>query len=150
MHSHANEIRYWAEHPDGTKVWLKHQNSDWTLLEDYEINWRLKKGIYIVDDEWAELRIAQADSKQLQYLSFSGKWIDDTLDYNKMTLMLKNWRIKPENPVYEYQVIYRLTNSNVYNLTCEYYKDEEEFKRTSSEFVFVELYEPSKRERNMK
>lgn len=97
---HKEEIVRWANSPDGTKVWEK-LNSGWHL-STYPA-WSPNVP-YIVDDEWAELRKAQADGKQLQYCDIYNKWVDRVLDVSYMNTtsssILSRWKIKPE-PVYE-------------------------------------------------
>lgn len=90
---HWRELKRWAEAPNGTEMWHKTENEKWVLSlfisgsDDSE---------YIVDDEWAELRKAQADGKQLQYLHGS-VWTDCELRYVDMkTSKASEWRIKPE------------------------------------------------------
>lgn len=136
--THETEIKYWAEHPDGTRVWLKYEDCDWTSLQDHEINWRLKDGIYIVDNQWAELRKAQADGKQLQYNE--GTWEDRILILSHIDLYnILDWRIKSEEPVYEWQWIWFCERTGRYAISGFMTEDE------ANEW-FVK-YEPSKRER---
>ncbi len=65
--THEKEIKYWAEHADNTKVWSKSintENANWWL--DENPIWNSKGHIYIVDNEWAELRKANADGYIIQ------------------------------------------------------------------------------------
>lgn len=98
---HINEMERWAKAPDGTRMWFKDGDDlDWdTTLMPF---WA-ESCIYIVDDEWAELRKAQADGKQLQVYQNMVKWVDDKLSYSDLeTSTPEHWRIKPEIkfPVY--------------------------------------------------
>ena len=147
--THKDEIKYWAEHKNCTDVWAKEFNEqDWELVKHYKINWSCKVCKFIVDDEWAELRKAQADGKQLQRQSNFKDWEDDTLRYADMKYTTpKDWRIKPEEPVYEYQVIYKIGRKGIFHITSEYHKDKEEFTEKRGELIFIGMYEPSKRER---
>jgi len=102
--THKDEIIRWAKCPDGTKVWRKDKlDGEWQNFKAFE--WR-PDHIYIIDDEWAELRKAQIDGKQLQVKSkYECKWIDVELSsYDINHSDPKYWRIKSE-PVYEYQWI---------------------------------------------
>ena len=106
MHSHAEEIKYWADYPDRTRVWHRHKEKKlWVLTSSP--SW-FKDRIYIVDNEWSELRKAQADGKQLQFKYGNSPWIDGTLTLEEIKNYgdNKEWRIKPENrkePVHKYQ-----------------------------------------------
>jgi len=94
--THSDEIKYWAEHPNGTKVWQKFKapNNEWMLIS--QGMFMDPESTYIVDDEWAELRKAQTDGKQLQW--FNGReWIDKNLNSMDMCEYVskpKDWRIK--------------------------------------------------------
>ena len=145
---HEAEIKYWSEHPDGTKVWLKSsKDTEWQIT--YLPRWG-SDAIYIVDDQWSDLRKAQADGKQLQRMDGIGDvgqrlWSDYILAYSDMAdTQPKHWRIKPEEPVYEWQVVYFYNGR--YHISTDHYKDEEEFRQKMS-MQFIELYEPSRRER---
>ena len=96
MHSHVDEIKYWAEHPNRTKVWIKSSNDTSWKLSDSCIAW-FSSSKYIVDDEWAELRKAQADGKQLQCKYEDSNWINCTLTLEEIKNYGNNkeWRIKP-------------------------------------------------------
>jgi len=61
--THEKEIKFWAEHKNGTKVWTKFDNTGWKL-EAFPC-W-ISANMYIVDDEWAELRKANADGYTIQ------------------------------------------------------------------------------------
>lgn len=95
------ELKRWAESKNGTKVWVKYKEGTWILTSvpvtshGYTI---------VVDDEWAELRKAQLDGKQLQrYCSDENRWCDQLLEEIHFRSTCKSeWRIKPETefPVY--------------------------------------------------
>jgi len=150
---HGKEIKYWAEHPDGTRVW---QRTD-DIGSEWELNlfpkWH-ETFHYIVADEWAELRKAQEDGKQLQW-----KGSDAVLGYYSMhNTNIEDWRIKPdepEEPVYEYQWIYRIPTDKdgTYYMSMYYCTDEEDFAKIypnaaisgKSRYIPIEPYLPSKR-----
>lgn len=92
---HINEMKRWADAPDGTRVWFKDVDDlswDTTLMPLW-----VESCIYIVDDEWAELRKAQADGKQLQVYQNMVKWVDDRLVYSDLSSSTpERWRIKLE------------------------------------------------------
>jgi PAS domain-containing protein len=73
------EIKYWAEHPDGTGV--RHKTADGKWHRHGTVHW-LENITYIVDDEWAELRKAQADGKDI-YFKRDGKYIKQAEDWWK-------------------------------------------------------------------
>ena len=143
--THKAEIKYWAEHPDGTKVWQYEEMNitPWKLLCCAPEWFHDKK--YIVDNEWSELRKAQADGKQLQFnFGEFDDWEDTTLTYYRMaTSNPPHWRIKPKKKVYEYQWIVFDTITNEYLFTAHSVDkpiDPAYFINTISK------YEPSKRE----
>jgi hypothetical protein len=53
--THEKEIKRWAECPDGTKVWYRDtKDKEWDLIE--YAAWDDASSVYIVDDEYAEVR----------------------------------------------------------------------------------------------
>ena len=138
--THEAEIQYWSKHPDGTKVWLKSsKDTEWQIT--YLPRWG-SDTIYIVDDEWSELRKAQADGKQLQ-TKLTNKWEDAELTIDVLdVLAVSDWRIKPE-PIYEYQWIYKRDDGR-FSFSAMFYTYEEAKKDS----IFIEPYKPSKRIRN--
>ena len=145
--THKDEIKYWADHPNCTDVWAKGFNEqDWELLEHYKVNWSCVVCKFIVDDEWAELRKAQANGEQLQFKHFNGEWVDCFLDYNKMTIGPKNWRIKPKEFVYGYQYVIQYSDGT-FDMTDHEEKEPVCRDDSSVQWKVVERYEPSKRER---
>ena len=149
---HKDEICYWADHPDGTKVWqFEEENVEpWKLLCCTPEWFPHKK--YIVDNEWAELRKAQADGKQLErFNEVTSLWKQKELDFKYIKKDLpKRWRIKPEI-VYEYQWMYQVPEDNSFYITEEYCTTKEEaynlLKCYLHDVKIIEPYEPSKRER---
>ena len=106
IRKHGEEMKRWAEAPDRTKVWHKMKAADsWAL--DGAPAW-LHDILYIVDDEWAELRKAQIDGKQLQ-IKLDGEWVDADLSdgYLPEVVTPDRWRIKPEVefPVYRRHIV---------------------------------------------
>ena len=142
---HENEICYWARHEDGTEVWMKSElSNDWELLMNPY--WH-KNRKYITNDEWAELRKAQADGKQLQY--DDGTWMNRELKILHLGLYLPSeWRIKPEE-VYEWQWVFKYNHDDKFGITsshfatkekCQEFLDTKELRRT-----VLYPFEPSKR-----
>ena len=127
---HIDEMKRWAESPKGTKVWLRcSKNDSWKLSDDPQF-W--SDCIYIIDDEWADLRKAQADGKQLQVFVDDPKahWVDETLTFKYMEHTYpKHWRIKPKNkfPVYrrhkENGFIVRFSSESIYEVVMSSDKD---------------------------
>jgi len=118
---HEKEVKYWADHPDGTLVWEKEPDRDWERRE--HPRW-FDDCIYIVDDEWAELRKAQADGKQLQ--AFTGnEWVDKTLDLDIMRILYipMAWRIKTDK-IKKYKWAYTC-NCDIYITKAHYATVEE-------------------------
>lgn len=115
MRRHKDEIFRWLNSPDDTKVWInKNQGRGWYLYASKTINCWYDEHSYIVDDEWAELRKAQADCKQLEFNITGNEWICKTLMITEDTKIenISKWRIKPEEPIYEWQWIYPYTKAN--------------------------------------
>lgn len=144
--THRDEICYWAEHPDKTKVWFKQRNKKW-ILTSYPA-W-LENAKYIVKNKWAKLRMAQADGKQLQYHLENGKWIDAKIskfDFVNGNTEPKDWRIKQEESAYEYQWVIKSESSNGYWMSYDWHTEEEARSRFKGKMI--EPYLPSKRIRN--
>ena len=78
--THEKEIKYWAEHPDGTSVWIQSKEHKWML---YCCPSWLPNNLYIVDDEWAKLRLANANGETIQFNIISNKWLDEKNDWWK-------------------------------------------------------------------
>ena len=154
--THKEEIKYWANHPNGTKVWLKSsKDTEWKLSNGY-VAW-FESSIYIVDDEWAELRKAQIDGKQLEFKEYlihtrEEKIYERILGWVSMkTTSPNDWRIKPEEPRYEWQWVIQYQTGH-YSLTTKHYTSKDEALEDKEHslgicFKIVEPYEPSKRER---
>ena len=153
---HKEEIKYWAEHPEGTRVWQKtnDKNSKWELSTFPKWHQTFR---YIVDNEWAELRKAQADGEQLEHQISWNDWENDILNYEKIERTLPEyWRIKPSKPVCEYQWIYKIPTDedDLYHLSTYYFTDEMDFAKTypygsksKTRYIPIEPYLPSKRRR---
>jgi len=139
MHPHKEEICRWANSPEGTKVWRKSYD-DWDLFDNPI--WDRNK-IYITNNEWAELRKAQVDGKQLQYEDINGEWKDDkfTLEKSKY-YTIEQWRIKPKKLTYKWQWLYK-DASGKWRIT---YHHHERFN--SNIFTEIQKWEPSKRLKN--
>ena len=91
------EIERWAKAPDRTRVWNRFNDSTGKWAKAISVNW-FEDLIYIVDDEWQELRRAQIDGKQLQRATDIGgvtEWIDQSLSLGESGRS-DEWRIKPE------------------------------------------------------
>ena len=93
--THANEIKRWADCPDGTKIWYKTPiSTTWSTIEYPSWTERVK---YIVDDEYAELRKAHTDGKQIEFQSMSGVWW--CMENPSWIEESSKYRIKPEPKV---------------------------------------------------
>ena len=156
-----NEMNRWAKAPDGTNLWrrrLDEESDEWTLHND--VTWNAWF-IYIVDDEWAELRKAQTDGKQLQ-INYGSGWKDLELNDDRMeNTSYRNWRIKPEVefPVYrrrkESGCIARFDSEDTYKilmssdidspigcvvLTTEYYDRDDIWEPVETVEIYGETY----------
>ena len=140
---HKNEIKRWADCNEGTKVWHQHRSGmTWSLSTIP--NW-YEGCNYIVDDEWAELRKAQADGKQLQYKEDLDLWKDTTFTNEDTNTLLGRWRIKTDEPEYEYQWVIK-NSIGRFDITTKFGTvNDKPF--INDAWTYVELYLPSKRER---
>ena len=140
--THKDEIVRWANSAEGTNVWLKRVNGVWVIIN--APSWD-KNYIYIVADEWAELRKAQADGKQLEVL-IGSTWISETLLVGHESVSGTNvWRIKSKE-VYEWQWVIRTVSTGIYDITNgSYTKEEAEDRYSDVKYTkLIEPYEPSK------
>ena len=111
---HANS-RY------GTKVWAKPENKNEKWTSTNTPSWT-ENIIYIVDDKWAELRKAQVDGKQLQVNYLGEGWKDAKLKLrNAQFWDAECWRVKPEEPIYEWQFCYFSEKENRWLTTKDYH-----------------------------
>jgi len=101
-HIYANEIKRWANaYPVG--IWYREKNDkEWKWTEN-EVSWH-KDYIYIVDDEFAEIRKAHADGASVQFNEGDDEdpnWVTS----NEPTFhgMIGDYRIKPELKFYSLQ-----------------------------------------------
>ena len=152
---HEKEMIRFAEAPEGTLVWQFFEDSNkWILVFP---GWD-KNNKYVVDDEWAELRKAQIDGKQLQRKDGVGdvgqqRWRDDSLsgmDQSEYVSKPTDWRVKPNVPKYEWQWMMRY-QTGTYSLTTGFYPTMEAAKKGREHVLSIEhevlyRFEPSKRE----
>ena len=90
--TYFDEIKRWAAAPDGTKVWFKKKGSEfWEQLSDVDFN---QEGDYVVDDRWAELRIAYKDGKQILF-RYHGVW--EKTDFPTWNSHPSNYKIAEES-----------------------------------------------------
>jgi len=148
IHTQKEEIGRWVNSPEGTGVWINKQHGNgWFLHSDKSMNCWYPEFLYVVDDEWAELRKAQIDGKQLQLnptFSKNGVWMDKKLTDDRMSFDTpKQWRIKHDEPVYEWQVILKRDNDSFW-MSNDWYTEEEAVKHFKNSYI-VKMYEPSKR-----
>ena len=143
-HKHASEIIRWANTEEGIGVWVRGDFDGATWLFTQTPTWKVAS-ICIVDDEWQELRRAQIDGKQLQCLDWQvDGWNNEILDYQALKLTtLSDWRIKPEEPVYEWQWLYLNGDMDSYKITNFL----TEMEANDLPFLGIDKYNPSKRKR---
>lgn len=79
---------------DGGKVWMRHVNgAKWYYVEDNP-HWSSNE-VYVQDDEYVELRKAQADGKVVQYYDSNyNEWVDG------LQTGWKDYRIRPDEPTF--------------------------------------------------
>ena len=123
---HKDEIIRFANAEQGTKVWSKISNEKWLLVNSAQWN---PNNIYIVDDEYAELRKASADGKIIQY-KHGSEWSDTLTDSWEITIDTSRYRIKPDEPTYYYKWE-RLNNDGSISLSAyasDEYSEKYDFK----------------------
>ena len=146
---HEQEIIRWAKCPDKTGVWWKNCENEWILVDSPM--WRKNK-IYIVDDEWAEYRKSQIDGKIIE--CYQGDYYpleqcnQKARDF-KLSPADDYYRIKPEEPVYEWQWMYYNYVLKKYDITDTFYttskEAQEELNIFTDRCTVIEKYKPSKR-----
>ena len=145
MRRHKDEIIRWLNSAEGRRVWInKNQGRGWYLHIPSTINCWYDEHSYIVDDEWAELRKAQADGKQLEFNINGVEWICKTLMITEDTKIenVNKWRIKPDIPEYEWQWIYQDATTLRFVLTETYHTKKPEWiddcskRYSASRFLF--------------
>ena len=151
--THEAEIKYWATHEDGTKVWYKTDENVW--IDTSCPSW-IPNMEYIVNNEWAKLRKAQADGKQLQRRvpNHFGRtiaernefteWEDDTLDIFTPDYLDAHWRIKPEE-VYEWQWVCQREDGTFF-IPFKFFTTKEDVENyLGYNSKIIKKYKPSKR-----
>jgi len=112
---HKEEIKYWAEQPDGTKVWERYDTGDDWIATRFP-DWDADKSC-IVDNQWAELRKSQADGKQLQWVNPFDEWEDSTLTLERIKKedIPEDWMVKAETFEIKYKTpVYVVGANTVY------------------------------------
>jgi hypothetical protein len=131
---HQKEINRWARQPDGTKVWQKMGGGNWVGITSP--SWYPSE-IYIVDDEYAELRMLEIDGAVIQSKLVSqseyGSCYSKDAEWNEDFEILYNipveyYRVKPKE-YYDYKFLIKRKNSERNFITRMYYKDETELKK---------------------
>ena len=142
--THKDEIQYWAEHQDGMIVQFRTPESIFWYKTD-QPQWK-PRNVYIVDNEWAFLRKAQREGKQLQCLNyFNPGWTDVSLDIDATKVTTpEEWRIKPAEPKYEYQWIYEIQPDTF--VITEHMTPEEADNASKALGIAFEQHQSSKRE----
>lgn len=114
--THRDEILYFSVHGDGTKVWER-SAGEWELCAC--VMWR-PECMYVVDNQWAELRKAQMDGKQLER-AYNGCWNEERLTFEMMEkTFIGDWRIKPKEPVKEWLWAYKPYNWRRFTISEDY------------------------------
>ena len=137
---HKDEICRWANCPDGTKVWIKDEETEWYLGKPIWFAHRK----YIVNDAWAEIRKAFVDGKTIEYKDREC-WIESIYEnvhnFNLSNLDIENYRIKPET-IHEWQ--WYQESEGVFYLSHTFHTNTDGFPKDETWHKF----EPSKRIKN--
>ena len=111
--THSNEIKRWADSPDGTEVWIRESDGRWWLTDNPR--W-IESVKYIVDDERAEYRRALADGKTIQFkrsrigsFDCGSHWVDWN-SYGQQFESGVYYRVKPE---VEYPAYFREKSTGI-------------------------------------
>ena len=92
--------------------------------------------------KWYKEIVAWAGGATIECF-YEGCWdLDSNPDWNDEDY---KFRIKPKEPVYEYQFIYKIKGSDLFWITSFHYKSLENCSENSSH-IPIEPYLPSKRE----
>jgi len=131
-------------------VWIKNLNnptSEWITISNP--TWR-EKITYIVDNQYAEIRKAFYDGKTIQFKIYNEErpWVDWGSEEEPDYKCYYDIRIKPKEPVYEYQWIGQFDNGQ-YRLTEEWYTKNERclVEQAYNNLKNWDVFLPSKRER---
>lgn len=150
MRPHRDEIIRWANNRDA-KVWYRsnHEDGKWVLGKS--VSW-WQHSVYIVDDEWAELRKAQADGKLLQCKNGTGDAGQQLWRHGEVSMFeMANhspsmWRVEPIEKKYEWQWLYKNACSGLFRATETFYTDSNP-PIDSYPIAYYGKIIPSKRER---
>jgi hypothetical protein len=118
-YARAKEIQRWSKDPK-MNVWLKprRDSAKWILV-DKPISWT-SDGIYIVDDEYAEVRKAYYDGKTIQRFMY-GEWKDCTLEPLWDETLPGSLRVKPLKDEVVCQWIIQVDNPKESGFTDEFF-----------------------------
>jgi len=102
---------------------------------------------YIIDDEYAKIRKAFYDGEVIEW-RFAGEQMWYRLLKDNFYKFVNEYRIKPKEPVYEYQWIGQFDNGR-YIFTEEWYTEDERslVERTYNNPKDLDIFLPSKRKR---
>ena len=90
---HKNTMIWFIDNPS-KGLWFKQDGSDWILTKSP--TFKCYEGLaYVPNDEYASLRMAEADGKTIQFKAF-GEW-KDSFNFN-WSQPLEYYRIKPDCP----------------------------------------------------
>ncbi len=100
--THSKEIKRWADSENNTKVWERDTtHTTWSISAPHN-RFLYANYIYIIDDEYAELRKAYADGKTIEMWStIHNIWLEVTEEIG--SVQNRKYRIKPEKKTYYYQ-----------------------------------------------
>ena len=136
---HKSEIIRLANSPQDTYVWFKQEGFGWCRLA--AVVWG-PENKYIVDDEFAEIRKAFVDGKQIQHKILWADncpkgWNRDWVDYNCRDSNMINgyyngtkqiYRVKVEKE-YRWQWLYSEIKCKILQLTLSHYATSEDAMR---------------------
>ena len=97
VEKHGEVIKWWVDNPD-KGVWWSNNAKDWTLCKAPSFN----MAMYVQNDEYADLRKAQADGKIIQQSgNKSCKTWDDIKYKPSFNRNPEVYRIKPDEPEFK-------------------------------------------------
>ena len=100
IQKHGDIIKWFCDNAE-LGVWCKNGNKDWFLNIEPRF---LLDSIYVQNDEYAELRKAQADDKVIEYKTSNGEIVPLKLcmiKFREFKGCLENYRIKTDEPSFK-------------------------------------------------
>ena len=129
-------------------VWVKKPGDEWKKVT--HSMWERNEYVYIIDDRYAEIRKAFYDGETIQLRDFyyGCEWYDWNEKYEPKWNSYSDIRIKPEEPIYEWQWYYiDHKNGGRVVLSRNFHTNRSSVDVEENCFMDWKPFEPSKRVR---